>query len=385
MTTMSERLLKVCFVFGTRPEAIKVAPVIAHLSSLEAFEVITVLTAQHRQMLDQVVEVFHIPVTHDLNVMTPSQSLPSLTARLCERVSAVLHADRPNCVIVQGDTTSCFVGALSAFYEEIPVGHLEAGLRTNDIRQPFPEEMNRRLVSALTDYHFAPTERAKANLLKENVPADRVWVTGNSGIDALRLISERADIVPTGELAGALDRCTGTLITVTTHRRENLPFMKGIAGAIKKLIETDAELHVVLPIHLSPKVRDAILPTLDPVDRCHIIEPLAYDQFVLLMKRSDLLMTDSGGIQEEAPHLGKPVLVMRRKTERPEAIEAGTALLVGDDGDSIFAETRALLGDADRRKRMAQAENPFGDGHTSERVAEILLRELNRRRDGHGS
>lgn len=365
-------------MFGTRPEAIKMAPVISHLSSLDTCDVVTVLTAQHREMLDQVVRVFKIPVTHDLNAMQPSQSLASLTGVLCDRIATVLERDRPDCVIVQGDTTSCFVGALAAFYQEIPVGHLEAGLRTNDIRQPFPEEMNRRLVGSLATLHFAPTEGARSNLLKENVRDGIIWVTGNSGVDALRIISERGDLIPSGPMADALSKCDGPIVTVTSHRRENLPFMTGIATAIRRLVEADRTLHVIFPVHLSPRVREAVGPVLSETERCHLIEPLPYDQFVGLMKRSDVLLTDSGGIQEEAPYLGKPVLVLRRKSERPEAVEAGTVKLVGDDQETIFERTLALLNDPEERSRMSRRINPYGDGHTSERVAEILLRELPR-------
>ena len=378
---MADRF-KICFVFGTRPEAIKVAPVIAHLSSLDAFAVVTVLTAQHRRMLDQVVRLFDIPVTYDLAVMTPGQTLPALTGALCERISVALRKEKPSCVVVQGDTTSCFVAALAAFYEQIPVAHLEAGLRTDDIRQPFPEEMNRRLVSSLADFHFAPTEVARANLLKENIPPDRVWVTGNSGIDALGIISERAEPAPGSELDRALKQCDDKLVTVTTHRRENVPFMSGIAAAICELLDADHGLHVIFPVHLSPTVRQAVVPILSPIDRCHLLDPLPYDQFVALMKRSDLLLTDSGGIQEEAAYLGKPVLVMRRKTERPEALDGGTIKLVGDDQDSIFDQTLALLQDAEARARMSRVFQPYGDGHTSERVSVNLADQLSLRRRG---
>lgn len=352
------------------------APVVRHLATLGGFRVRTVLTAQHREMLDQVIGVFAIPVHHDLNVMTPAQSLASLTASLCERLARVLQDERPDCVLVQGDTTSTLVGALAGFYQQVPVAHLEAGLRTHHVRQPFPEEMNRRLVSALADFHFAPTESARQNLLAENISADRVWVTGNSGVDALRLISEREDLVPREDLAQALGRREGTLLAVTSHRRENLPFLSGIAAAIVELLDSDPTLHVVFPVHLSPAVRAAVFPVLHATPRCHLLDPLPYDQFVLLMKRADLILTDSGGIQEEAPYLGKPVLVMRRVTERPEAVEAGTVLLVGDDQSSIVDHTFRLLHDAETRRRMARAHNPYGDGHTAERVGEILREQL---------
>jgi len=369
--------LKTCFVFGTRPEAIKLAPVVEHFRSLDAYDVVTVLTAQHREMLDQVVRVFDLPVTHDLNVMTAGQDLPSLTATLCTRIAEVLRVESPACVVVQGDTTSCFVGALAAFYQGIPVAHLEAGLRTNDIRQPFPEEMNRRLVSSLATYHFAPTDIARANLIKENVPDDRIWMTGNSGVDALRIIRGRAKLDADSELARALHACNGKIITVTTHRRENVPFMRDIAAAIFELIEADEHLRVIFPVHLSPTVRERVVPLLQSVDRCHLLEPLPYDQFVLLMERSDLILTDSGGIQEEAAYLGKPTLVMRRKTERPEAVSSGSVRLVGDDQQSIFDAALALLQDSDALRRMATTSEPFGNGHTSEHVGRILFEQLN--------
>lgn len=368
--------IRVCFVFGTRPEVIKCAPVIRCLSEREGFEVQTILTAQHREMSDQVIDVFDIPVTVDLDLMRAGQTLPSLTATLCERVTGALRELRPDCVIVQGDTTSCFVGGLASFYEGIPVGHLEAGLRTQDVRQPFPEEMNRQLVGSLASFHFAPTNGAKDNLLKENVPADRIWVTGNSGIDALRIVSETASVKVGSVLADVLACCDGTVMTVTSHRRENQPFMAGIASAIYELIEALPDLHVVFPVHLSPSVREAVMPILSGVDRCHLLEPLAYDQFVALMKRSDVILTDSGGIQEEAPYMGKPVLVMRRKTERPEAVEAGTVVLVGDDQATIFDRTLSLLNDAEARARMSRATNPYGDGFASQRVADVLAEQF---------
>ncbi|NOT01983.1 MAG: UDP-N-acetylglucosamine 2-epimerase (non-hydrolyzing) [Phycisphaerales bacterium] len=370
---------KTCFVFGTRPEAIKLAPVISHLQSRDAFHVITLLTAQHREMLDQVVSLFDIPVTHDINIMRPGQTLPALTAALCEPIARVLRDDRPDCVIVQGDTTSCFVGALAAFYEQIPVAHLEAGLRTDNLYQPFPEEMNRRLVSVLTDWHFAATDAARDNLLRENIPPDRIWVTGNSGIDALRIIAERARPVPDGPLAAALHRCHGTVMAVTTHRRENLPFMTGIAAAIYEILEALPDLNVVFPVHLSPRVRESVMPMLRSADRCHLLDPLPYDQFVVLMKRAALILTDSGGIQEEAAYLGKPTLVMRRRTERPEAIAAGNVALVGDDQHDIFDHVLTLLHDKTALAAMTATSQPYGDGHASQRIADILERQLQQR------
>jgi UDP-N-acetylglucosamine 2-epimerase (non-hydrolysing) len=370
---------KIAFVFGTRPEAIKMAPVITHMGTLDAFDITTILTGQHREMLDQVVRVFDIPVTRDLNVMRENQSLPELTANLCAAVGAALTDIRPDCVIVQGDTTSCFVGALAAHYEKIPVAHLEAGLRTGDKWRPFPEEMNRRMVAALADFHFAPTDGARQNLLAEGVPESIVWVTGNSGVDALRLINERQGIVAQPDLDAAIRKCQGPVIAVTTHRRENVPFMSGIAAAIHELLEADPRLSVIFPVHLSPKVRNAVVPILADADRCHLIDPLPYDQFVLLLRRCDIILTDSGGVQEEAPYLGKPILVMRRATERPEAVNAGTVKLVGEDQNAIFDNTLTLLNDPDRRAEMSKAANPYGDGHTSERVADILIERLKHR------
>lgn len=367
---------KTCFVFGTRPEAIKLAPVIAHLRARPEFDVVTLLTAQHREMLDQVVRLFDIPVTHDLNIMRPGQSLPALTAALCESVSRVLRDDRPDCVIVQGDTTSCFVGALAAFYEKIPVAHIEAGLRTDNVYQPFPEEMNRRLVSVLTDWHFAATDAARENLLRENISPDRIWVTGNSGIDALRIIAERTAPTSDGPLAAALDRCNGNVMAVTTHRRENLPFMTGIAAAVYELLEALPDLHVIFPVHLSPAVRESVMPILRSADRCHLLDPLPYDQFVVLMKRAAIILTDSGGIQEEAAYLGKPTLVMRRRTERPEAVAAGNVALVGDDQHDIFDRVLTLLHDKPVLAAMTTTSQPFGDGHAAERIAEILNNQL---------
>ncbi len=368
---------RVCFILGTRPEVIKCWPVIRHLRALETFDVQTILTGQHRELLDQAVRLLDIPVTVDLDVMTPGQTLEGLTSVLCPRIAGALRELSPDCVLVQGDTTSAFVGALTAFYAGIAVGHLEAGLRTDSVRHPFPEEMNRRLTASLADYHFAPTQTAKSALRRENVPDDRIWVTGNTGIDALRIMSEELDTFP---IDPALERATtgstGRIIAVTVHRRENRAFMKAIAGALAAIADRHKDLSIVFPVHLAPAVRDAFLPTLQGRRRCHLIEPLDYANFVRLLTRSYLVLTDSGGIQEEAPYLGKPVLVVRRTTERPEAVAAGTVRLIGEQPDAIISAVSGLLTDSAAYTAMAKAVSPYGDGYAAQRVAEILAEEL---------
>jgi len=373
---------RVCFVIGTRPEAIKTWPVIDHLLSREDFEVQVLLTGQHREMLHQVVELLGIPVTLDLDVMTANQTLESLTSVLSERVAAGLAELSPDCVIVQGDTTTVLVGALASFYANIPVGHLEAGLRSGHIRHPFPEEMNRRLVSVLADFHFAPTETARRALLAENVPDDRVWVTGNSGIDALRLMSERLDQHPADpDLAEAIDGCGKRIIAVTVHRRENHPFMADVARALVRILELHEDVEIIFPVHMSPAVRGSFSPILGQCDRCRLLDPLNYADFVRLMKASYLVLTDSGGVQEEAPWLGKPVLVTRRVTERPEAVEAGAVRIIGENPERIIESVSELLADQGVYREMARAVSPYGDGFASRRVADILQQQLG----DHGS
>ena len=362
---------KVCFVIGTRPEAIKVWPLVVELQGRADFEVQVLLSGQHRELLHQAVELLKLPVSIDLDVMQPNQALEGLTARLVERIGEALAKLRPDCVIVQGDTTTVFIAALAAFYARIPVGHLEAGLRTDNIRHPFPEEMNRRLTSVLADWHFAPTETARTALRREGVPDERIWVTGNSVIDALRLMTGRLDEYPVdpqlqGALAGAASvggvdesgasarapaswhcqaRGSGRIIAVTVHRRENQPFMRGIAEAFARILREHPETRIVFPVHLSPAVREAFMPVLADQPRCHLLEPLDYANFVRLLTHCHLVLTDSGGVQEEAPYLGKPVLVMRRVTERPEAVEAGTVRIVGEQPDAIFEAVSRLLSD----------------------------------------
>ncbi len=365
---------RVMFCFGTRPEAIKLAPVIQELAAHPGeLEPVVLVTAQHRQMLDQVLRVFDIKPDYDLDVMRPGQSLADVTVGVLRGVERVLRRARPDMVMVQGDTTSALAAALAAFYERIPVGHVEAGLRTNDKYSPYPEEMNRRLVSSLADLHFAPTRAAKENLLGEGVPRGRIHVTGNTVVDALKAIrgSKAKWRVP------VLDRIVPEqrVILVTAHRRESFgPGVERICRALRMIVERNPDVMVVYPVHLNPNVRRPVRAILGRTPRVHLIEPLEYLPFVRLMERAYLILTDSGGIQEEAPALGKPVLVMRDKTERPEVVAAGTARLVGTDTDTIVSVTETLLHSAAAYQRMARARNPFGDGHASRRIAAALCR-----------
>jgi UDP-N-acetylglucosamine 2-epimerase (non-hydrolysing) len=365
---------RVMFCFGTRPEAIKLAPVIQELARHpREFEPVVLVTAQHRHMLDQVLRVFELRPDYDLNLMRPGQSLADVTVGVLRGVERVLRRARPDVVIVQGDTTSALAAALAAFYRQIPLGHVEAGLRTNDKYSPYPEEMNRRLVSSLADLHFAPTQGARDNLLREGVHRGRIRVTGNTVVDALNTIrrSEAKWHVPALDEIAAKQR----IILVTAHRRESFgPGFERICRALQMLVERDADVEVVYPVHLNPNVRRSVRAVLGGVQRIHLIEPLDYLPFVRLMERSYIILTDSGGIQEEAPALGKPVLVMRDVTERPEAVEAGTAELVGTDPDVIVSATERLLRSVAAYRKMARARNPFGDGHASVRIASALGR-----------
>lgn len=370
--------MRVLTVFGTRPEAIKLAPVIKELEKHSEFESRVCVTAQHRQMLDQVLRLFGINPYWDLNLMRENQSLFYVTSSALRSLETVFREAQPDVVLVQGDTTTAFVASLAAYYLKIKVGHVEAGLRTHDKFNPFPEEMNRRLADALSDFLFAPTARAKQNLLREGFPKERVFVTGNTVIDALLWVRRQRV-----EGEGALSQFSqfldteSRLILVTGHRRES--FGEGfekICRGLKMIAERNPDVRIVYPVHLNPNVKEPVHRILGGVTNVHLIEPLDYAGFVLLMDKAYLILTDSGGIQEEAPSLGKPVLVMREKTERPEAIEAGTARLVGTDSEQIFEETQRLLSDRTEYEKMARAANPFGDGRAAERIVQILLREL---------
>jgi UDP-N-acetylglucosamine 2-epimerase (non-hydrolysing) len=365
--------MKILFVFGTRPEAIKLCPVIQRLREHPAFSVEVCVTAQHRQMLDQVLEAFQITPDYDLNLMTPGQTLAVSTARIVEALHPVLARSQPGLVIVQGDTTTTFCGALAAFYQRVPVAHVEAGLRTGDIFQPYPEEMNRLLTTRLSSLHFAATAWAAGNLRKEGVPDDSVAVTGNTGIDAVLHVVRKLE---SGALRGRdwpeLDPLR-KLIVVTAHRRENFGAgMDGLCHALKQLARRP-DVQIVFPVHLNPNVRSPVHEQLGGLDAVVLTEPLSYVPFVDLMRRSYLMLTDSGGIQEEAPSLGKPVLVLRNKTERPEAVHAGTVQLVGTEPEVILNHARRLLEDDHLHQRMARVHNPYGDGRASERISDAIL------------
>ncbi len=364
--------MKILVVMGTRPEAIKMAPVYKALAERpDRFEAVVCLTAQHRELLDQVIEVFGLPVTYDLNVMKPNQTLAEVTSQVLCGMTTVLEQSRPGAVLVHGDTTTSFATALAAYYTRTPVGHVEAGLRTYDKYSPYPEEMNRRLGDDLCDYHYAPTPLARENLLRENIAPDHIVVTGNTVIDALLEIAARPYMFtdPLLERVG----CERRLVLVTAHRRESFgePFRQ-MCAAMRDLARDNPAIEIVYPVHPNPNVRRAVQEVLADQDRVHLIDPLEYLPFVHLLKKAYVVLTDSGGIQEEAPALGKPVLVMRDVTERPEAVDAGTAILVGTSYERIRTETQRLLDDPVAYARMAQAANPYGDGFASRRIADHL-------------
>lgn len=356
-------------VFGTRPEAIKMCPLVNLLESRkDEFETVVAVTGQHREMLEQVLTVFGIKPDYDLAIMKPGQTLFDVTCDVLVRLKEVLEAERPDIVLVHGDTSTSFAAALACFYLQIPVGHVEAGLRTHDIYSPWPEEFNRQAVDIISKFYFAPTEASKQNLLSEGKDPENIWVTGNTGIDALST-TIRADYShPELEWAKG-----SRLILITAHRRENLGEpMHRMFRAIRRVMEEHPDTKAIYPIHMNPKVRQAAHEELDSFDRLHIIDPLEVLDFHNFMAASYLILTDSGGIQEEAPSLGKPVLVMRDTTERPEGIEAGTLKLVGAEEDTIYREFSRLLSDQDEYAAMSHASNPYGDGHASERIASVL-------------
>ncbi|SFN82464.1 UDP-N-acetylglucosamine 2-epimerase (non-hydrolysing) [Nitrosospira briensis] len=358
---------KILCVVGTRPEAIKMAPVILALKKNPDIECRILATAQHRDLLDQVLRIFEIEPDIDLDIMRPDQALTALTARLLLSLDDVLQVEKPDAVLAQGDTTTVMSVALACFYREIPFGHVEAGLRTGDMSNPFPEEMNRVVTARLTKWHFAPTESARQNLLKEGIADSDIFVTGNTVIDALLSVAEREIPLP---FPLALDK---RLILVTAHRRENFgePF-KQICRAILALVERNQDVHVVYPVHPNPNVYDLASQLLGNRPRITLCEPLDYLPFVQIMKRAYLILSDSGGVQEEAPALGKPVLVLRRKTERPEAVQEGVVRLVGADFDEITSTTQRLLDDEAAYKEMARGVSPYGDGKASSRIAAVL-------------
>jgi len=364
--------VKVMAIFGTRPEAIKMAPVVRELLKHPEIETKVCLTAQHREMLDQVVDLFQLPVDYDLDIMKQGQSLYDITDRVLLGLKEVLEKEKPDLVLVHGDTTTTFSATLAAFYQQIDVGHVEAGLRTGNMYSPFPEEANRRLTSVLTALHFAPTETARQNLLKENQKDDHIFTVGNSVIDALLATVKKDYVFEDKELQDIEEH--KRIILVTTHRRENLGEpMRNVYRALRRLVETVPDTEVVFPVHRNPLVRQAVKEVLDGVPGIHLVDPMEYEPFTNLMARSAIILTDSGGIQEEAPSLGKPVLVLRDTTERPEAVASGTVKLVGTDEDKVYNTAYKLLTDEVAYREMAESINPYGDGHTSERIVQAIL------------
>lgn len=366
-------MIKVMTVFGTRPEAIKMAPVVLELQKhADRIQTIVAVTAQHRQMLDQVLDLFQITPDYDLDIMSQGQTLYDITTKSLMGLKDVLAKEKPDLVLVHGDTTTTFAGALASYYQQVPVGHVEAGLRTGDIYSPFPEEMNRKLTGAIAAIHFAPTATAKANLLKENVNPSHIYVMGNTVIDAL--MTTVAGDYDFGDDLKDVDFHNHRVILLTTHRRENLGEpMRHIYKALRRIIEEIPDTEIVFPVHRNPLVRKVVEEELAGVDRIHLIDPMEYEPFANLMSLSSLVLTDSGGIQEEAPSLGKPVLVLRNTTERPEAVEAGTVRLIGTDKDVVYAETKRLLTDQAAYDAMSNAVNPYGDGKASQRIVQAIL------------
>jgi UDP-N-acetylglucosamine 2-epimerase (non-hydrolysing) len=366
---------KIMTIFGTRPEAIKLAPVIRELKKYpDRFELVVAVTAQHREMLDQVLRLFQIVPDYDLDIMRPAQTPFAVTARSLTGLEPVLRKERPDLVLVQGDTTTVMAAALAAFYLKIPVGHVEAGLRTYDKFQPFPEEMNRRLVSHIADWHFAPTETARQNLLREGIVDERIFVTGNTVIDAL-LSVVKSDYVFSHPVLSLINFTAHRLILVTAHRRENWGEpLRNICRAIRQIVHSHPEVVVVFSVHMNPEVQQVARVELAGVERVQLLEPLDYEPFVQLMSKVYLILSDSGGIQEEAPSLGKPVLVLRNVTERPEGVAAGTLRVVGTETASIVAAADDLLTDQAAYARMAGARNPYGDGQASQRIVAAIAK-----------
>lgn len=363
---------KIMAVFGTRPEAIKMAPLLKSLRKNKNYKLIITVTAQHREMLDQVLGLFQLDPDYDLDIMQSRQSLSSLSARIITKLDQILVKEQPDLLLVHGDTSSTFIGALTSFYHQIKIAHVEAGLRTHTKYSPFPEEMNRQLTAVLADLNFAPTKRAKENLLLENTDPEKVFVTGNTVIDALLSVVD-ASYKFENRLLQKLDFKNKKVILLTAHRRENLGEpMKNIFTAVQKLTKEINDLEVVFPVHLNPVIRELSKKMLADNKQIHLIEPLDYLPFANLMARSDLVLTDSGGIQEEAPSLGKPVLVLRDTTERPEAVKAGTVLKVGTDTKAIFKQSLKLLTNAEEYKKRATAVNPYGDGAAVARIINVL-------------
>jgi len=362
--------IKVMSIFGTRPEAIKMAPLVKELESRKEIESIVCVTAQHREMLDQVLETFKIKPDYDLNIMKQGQTLGDVTTRDIKGLEEAIKECTPDIVLVHGDTTTTFAGALAAFYNQVAIGHVEAGLRTYDKYSPFPEEMNRQMVDCMTDMYFAPTELSKNNLLKENIKEEKIYITGNTVIDAMSTTVSEDYTHPELKWIENNER----MILLTAHRRENLGApMKRIFKAIRRIVDEFEDVKVIYPIHMNPKVREVAKEIFNKCDKVKLIEPLEVFDFHNYQNKSHIILTDSGGIQEEAPSLGKPVLVLRDTTERPEGIEAGTLKLVGTDEEIIYQETKKLLTNKEEYEKMSKASNPYGDGFASKRIVDAII------------
>ena len=366
--------IKVMSIFGTRPEAIKMAPLVKELESRSEIESIVCVTAQHREMLDQVLKTFKITPDYDLNIMKQSQTLSDVTIRALNGLEGVIKEVKPDIVLVHGDTTTTFAGALAAFYNQVAIGHVEAGLRTNNKYSPFPEEMNRQMVDCMTDMYFAPTNLSKENLLKESKEESKIYVTGNTVIDAMSTTVDNNYIHPELEWFKPGEK----MILLTVHRRENLGNpMQHIFKAIKKIVDEFSDVKVIYPIHMNPQIREIANKIFEGCNKVKLIEPLEVFDFHNFQNKSYIILTDSGGIQEEAPALGKPVLVLRETTERTEGIEAGTLKLVGTDEKKIYNETKKLLTDSKEYEKMSHASNPYGDGHASKRIVDAIIAKFN--------
>ena len=368
-------MIKVISIFGTRPEAIKMAPLVKELEKRKEIESIVVVTAQHRQMLDSVLDTFKIKPNYDLNIMKQGQTLGEITTRALTGLEEVIKKEKPDIVLVHGDTTTTFAGALAAFYNGVSIGHVEAGLRTYDKYSPYPEEMNRQMVDCMSDMYFAPTLMSKENLLKEGKDERKIYVTGNTAIDAMSTTIDENYTHPELDWIKENEK----MILLTAHRRENLGEpMRNIFKAVKRITDEFSDVKVIYPIHLNPKVREIANEIFDGDDKVHLIEPLEVFDFHNFQNKSYLILTDSGGIQEEAPSLGKPVLVLRDTTERPEGIKAGTLKLVGTDEETIYNETKKLLTNQKEYEKMSRASNPYGDGHASEKIVDAIVERFNK-------
>jgi len=368
--------IKVLIIFGTRPEAVKMAPIVKALKNEENFITKICVTAQHRDMLDQVLRIFDIEPDYDLNIFQSGQTLTQITCRALTGLEGVIEEFKPELILVQGDTTTVFTGALAAFYHNVKIGHVEAGLRSGNLYSPYPEEANRMLTGVLTDFHFAPTKNSKANLLREGYDENKIFITGNTSIDALQWVIDE-DFKFDDVVINNIDFKNKKVILLTSHRRENIGEpMENIFSAIRDIVDENKDVEVIYPMHLNPKVREIAERILSASDRVHLVEPLDYLPFTNLMSKCYLVVTDSGGVQEEAPSLGKPVLVVRKETERPEGIESGTAKLAGTDRDTIYEYLNTLINNKEEYKKMANAVNPYGDGRAAEHIVNAIKEKM---------